>query len=79
MTTALLLVAVLAVALACPAMMWWSARRGRCAPCCPPRRSEAESPASLAELRAQQRRLEALIARAEVRTPDGEPAPSAAR
>lgn len=44
MTTALLVVAVVAAALHCPTLMWWNARRGRAATCCTPRRSsEAET------------------------------------
>lgn len=37
----LLAAAVLAAGLACPAVMWWQHRRGRAAPCCLSRASEA--------------------------------------
>lgn len=70
--TALLIAVVLVAALACPAMMWWSERRGRSAQCCPSRRSSEERPASLEELRAEQQRLDALIANAEIRNQNGD-------
>ncbi|MBA3422104.1 MAG: hypothetical protein H0U12_09495 [Thermoleophilaceae bacterium] len=48
----MLLVTILIVALACPAMMWWQHRRvGGAAPGCAPPRSEA---ASLEALRQRQ-------------------------
>lgn len=67
MTTALLVAAVALAALACPAMMWWNARRGHSSPCCPPRRSQHPSPPTVEDLRAEHRRLEAMIADAEAR------------
>lgn len=35
MSTALLIIAIVLAALACPAMMWLSQRRGRASACCP--------------------------------------------
>jgi Flp pilus assembly protein TadB len=58
----LLVAAVLAAGLACPAMMWWQHRRGRSAPCCSPRRPEA---ASLEALRKRQAAVCARIAELE--------------
>ncbi len=57
MPDVLLVAAVLAAGLACPAMMWWQHRRGRAAPCCPPRQPET------APLQALHRRQAAVSAR----------------
>lgn len=57
-----LVAAVLAAGLACPVMMWWQHRRGRTAPCCPPRRSETSS---LEALRKRQAAVSARIAELE--------------
>jgi hypothetical protein len=70
METALLVLAVVAAGLACPAMMWWQRRRGREAPCCPPARPRAASedrelPSSLEELRAYERSLATRLAELE--------------
>jgi hypothetical protein len=51
MTTALLVAAVTLAALACPAMMWWNARRGRRSPRCPPQRSRENHDLTLEDLR----------------------------
>jgi hypothetical protein len=53
METALIVVAIAAAGLACPAMMWWQRRRGRDAACCvpaAPRRAEDSATAGLDEL-----------------------------
>jgi Flp pilus assembly protein TadB len=60
MTTALFVVAVVAAASLCPALMWWNARRGRAASCMP-RRSRTES----AELEAARREQASLARRVE--------------
>jgi hypothetical protein len=52
MSGVLFVVAVVAAASICPAMMWWNARRGRQASCMP-KRSAAE-PDELREVRDQQ-------------------------
>jgi Flp pilus assembly protein TadB len=67
METALLVLAVAAAGLACPAMMWWQRRRGRRASCCVPARpragsDEGELPSSLEELRAYERSLATRLA-----------------
>ncbi|HEV2753473.1 MAG TPA: hypothetical protein VGV36_06520 [Solirubrobacteraceae bacterium] len=74
MTTALLAVGVVLAALACPAMMWWNARRGRHSPCCrlPPARDAAD--VTLEELREEHQRLEAMIADAEAHQRSTSPA-----
>jgi Flp pilus assembly protein TadB len=80
METALLVLAVAAAGLACPAMMWWQRRRGREAACCVPARSgtvsqQDEQPSSLEELRAYERSLAARLReleRAQELTPAGE-------
>lgn len=64
MSEALLVVAVLAAALTCPAMMWIQSRRGKSAPCCPPRHDEA-APESLDQLRARHERVTAELAELE--------------
>ncbi len=43
MSTPLLLAGVVLAAAACPAMMWFSHRRGRAAPCCIPHRDRDEN------------------------------------
>lgn len=62
MLDALLVLAVLLAASACPAMMFYNHRRGRASACCPPRR---QAPADLVELRAQRDALDAHIAGAQ--------------
>lgn len=73
MEAALLILAIIAATLFCPAMMWWQRRRGNDAACCLPRpadrrREHAEPRAGAAsadELREQQRQLAARIAELE--------------
>lgn len=65
MTTALLVAVVVLAALACPAMMWWNARRGRRSHCCPPLGSQDKPDLTLEDLREEQQRLQARIADAE--------------
>jgi len=64
----MLLPAIVAAALACPAMMWLG-RRGIGPGCsiCPPRRSDEQS---LDDLRARQRALAAKIDELETREPE---------
>ncbi|MGH8985843.1 MAG: hypothetical protein ACRDY6_18475 [Acidimicrobiia bacterium] len=71
-TTALLIGVVLVAALACPAMMWFQARRGKSAPCCPPTRDDDRGPADLDRLRAEHERLNARLAELESRPEDRE-------
>jgi hypothetical protein len=80
METALLVLAVAAAGLACPAMMWWQRRRGRQAACCLPARpravsGQAEPPASLDELRAYERSLATRLAELEPEQEAPEPLP----
>jgi hypothetical protein len=70
METALLVVAIAAAGLACPAMMWWQRRRGRDAACCvpaahTPRRAETNTIAGLDELHRRRAGLAARIAELE--------------
>jgi Flp pilus assembly protein TadB len=70
METVLLLVAVAAAGLACPAMMWWQRRRGRDAACCMPaaqtaRSAEVDATVGLDELNRRRADLEARIAELE--------------
>lgn len=68
MSEALLVVAVLAAALTCPAMMWIQSRRGKSAACCPPRRGA--EPETLEQLRARHTEIAAELA--ELDTAPGE-------
>lgn len=61
MTTILLVVALIAAASFCPAMMWWNARRGR-RDCLPTRGAEDEDAGDLDALRREQDTLAARIA-----------------
>ncbi len=61
MTTVLLIVALIAAASFCPAMMWWNARRGRRG-CLPTRGPEGEEAGDLDALRRKQDALAARIA-----------------
>lgn len=71
LSTALLILLVLVAALACPAMMWFQERRGKRAPCCPPRGNEdAERPQDLDALKAEHARLSAELAYLESRSGD---------
>lgn len=74
MSTALLIGPVLVAALACPAMMWFQARRGKSAPCCPPRPAPGEQPQELDTLRAEHARLSAQLAELETHSKDRAPA-----
>jgi hypothetical protein len=70
METALLVVAIAAAGLACPAMMWWQRRRGRDAVCCmpavqPPRNAEDDAAVRLDELHRRRADLNARIAELE--------------
>ena len=70
METALLIVAIAAAGLACPAMMWWQRRRGRDAACCMPtghdqRDGQIDAPAGIAELRRRRADIEARLAERE--------------
>ena len=67
METVLLVVAIAAAGLVCPAMMWWQRRRGRDAACCMPaaqaqRDAGRDAPAGLAELRRRRADIEARLA-----------------
>jgi hypothetical protein len=64
----LLVIAILAAALACPAMMWYSNKRGRASACCPPRR-EAEP--DIGRLKAERDALDQRIATEEAAAPVG--------
>jgi hypothetical protein len=84
METALLVLAVAAAGLACPAMMWWQRRRGREAAGCVPARPRAvseqrELPSSLEELRAYERSLAARLAELEREQQVVEPMPAGER
>lgn len=68
MLEALLIIAILAAAFACPAMMWYSNKRGRPAPCCPPRR---EAQPDLAALKAERAALDDRIAAEQASAPAG--------
>ena len=59
MSTVLLVAVVVFSAAFCPLMMWWGARRGRPAPCCPPQRDRAPD---VDDLRQQHTRLGERIA-----------------
>lgn len=61
MSAALLIVAVIAAASLCPAMMWWNARRGRPG-CLPSRAAENGNTGDLDSLRREQALLAAPIA-----------------
>ena len=64
MSTALLVAAIAVGVLACPAMMWWQARRGRSAPFCPPmRRAAGEDQSASDEVTELHRRQAVLSAR----------------
>jgi hypothetical protein len=70
METALLVLAIAAAGLACPAMMWWRRRRGRDAACClpaahAPRSAEDEAIPRLDELQRRRAGIEARIAELE--------------
>jgi hypothetical protein len=67
MTDALLIVAVIAAAATCPALMWWNARNGRAASCIP--RRSTESP-DLEAARRRQALLEARVAALRVDEPE---------
>lgn len=64
MSTALVVGAVLLVALACPAMMWWRSRHGG-STCCAPAAPEQPRTGDLAELRRRHERVAARIAELE--------------
>ncbi|MGH2716338.1 MAG: hypothetical protein ACRDSN_03250 [Pseudonocardiaceae bacterium] len=70
METGLLVLAIAAAGLACPAMMWWQRRRGRDAACCLPaaqasRSADVDASAGLDELRRRRADIEARIAELE--------------
>jgi hypothetical protein len=70
MEAALLVFAIVAAGLVCPAMMWWQRRRGRDAACCLPaahtrRSAEGEAIPRLDELRRRRVGIEARIAELE--------------
>lgn len=63
MATVLLVAAILAAGLACPAMMWWQRRRGRQVTCCiAPEGVGSEGGAGLEELGRRQEALSARLA-----------------
>lgn len=67
METVVLVVAIAAAGLACPAMMWRQRRRGGDAGCCAratqaQREAERDTPAGLAELRRRRADIEARLA-----------------
>lgn len=68
MTTALLIVAVILAASACPATMWWNARRGRRG-CLPGRAAGSEEAGELESMRREQAELTARIAELEQEGP----------
>jgi len=71
MSTALLVAAIAIGALACPAMMWWQARRGRQAACCPPvRRPAGDDQTATDEVTELHRRQAVLAARVAALRPD---------
>ena len=67
MTDALLIAAVIAAAVTCPALMWWNARSGRAASCIA--RRPGESP-GLEAARRRQASLEARVAALRVDEPE---------
>ncbi|MEJ7753433.1 MAG: hypothetical protein WKF46_10865 [Candidatus Limnocylindrales bacterium] len=73
MSTAILIVAIVA-GLACPLHMWWQQRRGRAAARCVP---GAHKEGDIAALRARQQELERQIAATS--EADREPSPVASR
>lgn len=74
MSTALLIGLVLVAALACPATMWFQARRGKSAPCCPPAQAPGEQRQDLDTLRAEHARLSAQLAELDTHPKDQAPA-----
>lgn len=68
MTTALFILAVLAAASVCPALMWWNARRGRRG-CLPGLSTESRGPDELESLRRRQTELAYRIGELERKTP----------
>lgn len=68
MTTALFILAVLAAASVCPALMWWNARRGRRG-CLPGPSTESREADDLESLRRGQAELADRIGELEQKTP----------
>lgn len=68
MTTTLFILAVVAAASVCPALMWWNARRGRRG-CLPGRSTESRDEDELESLRRQQTELANRIGELEQKTP----------
>jgi len=67
-TTALFILAVLAAASVCPALMWWNDRRGRRG-CLPGRSAESRGADELEPLRRRQAELTERIDELERKTP----------